>query len=72
MYELNEEHTSFLINYGLYYYKTLPFDLTNAEVTYQRLVNAMFKYLMGKMMEVYIDDMLVKLRVIVDHVDHLG
>ena len=32
----------------------------------------MFKDLIGKMMEVYVDDMLVKSKVTGDHVDHLG
>ena len=40
--------------------------------TYQRLVNAMFNDLMGKIMEVYMDDMLVKSRAEIDHMDHLG
>ena len=32
----------------------------------------MFKDLIGKTMEVYVDDMLVKSMVVIDHVDHLG
>ena len=32
----------------------------------------MFKDLIGKMMEVYVDDMLVKFRMARDHVEHLG
>ena len=34
--------------------------LKNARATYQRLVNKIFKHLIGKTMEVYVDDMLVK------------
>ena len=60
MYELNEEHTSFITNRGLYCYKATPCHLKNTEVTYQRLVNKMFKDLIGKSIEVYVDDMLVK------------
>ena len=48
------------------------FGLKNTRVTYQRLVNIMFKNLIGKTMEVYVDDMLIKSRVAGDHVDHLG
>ena len=38
----------------------MPFELKNAGATYQRLVNKMFSKQLGRMMEVYIDDMLVK------------
>lgn len=48
----------------------MPFGLKNTGATYQRLVNTMFKDHIGKMMEVYMDDMLVKSH-IGDHVHHL-
>ena len=48
MYEPNEEHTSFIINRGFYCYKAMPFDLKNARVACQRLVNGMFKDLIGQ------------------------
>ena len=38
----------------------MPFGLKNAGATYQRLVNKMFANQIGRNMEVYIDDMLVK------------
>ena len=38
----------------------MPFGLRNAGATYQRLVTKMFKGQIGKTMEVYIDDMVVK------------
>ena len=38
----------------------MSFDLKDAGAIYQRLVNKMFKELIGKIMEIYIDDMLVK------------
>ena len=49
----------------------MPFGLKNAGVTYQRLVNRMFADKLGNMMEVYIDDMLVKSLRTVDHLSHL-
>lgn len=49
----------------------MPFGLKNAGSTYQRLVNEMFKDLLGDTMEVYIDDMLVKSKIAIDHVEHL-
>ena len=60
MYEPDKEHTSFINDRGLYYYKAMPFDLKNARATYQRLANRMFKDLIGKSMEVYVNDMLIK------------
>ncbi|XP_024011258.1 uncharacterized protein LOC112086525 [Eutrema salsugineum] len=49
----------------------MPFGLKNAGATYQRLVNKMFAAQLGKTMEVYIDDMLVKSLEEEDHVAHL-
>ena len=63
---------SFIIDRRLYFFKVMRFNQKNAGATYQRLVNAMFKDLIGKMMEVYMDDMLVKSRIAADHVEHLG
>ena len=49
----------------------MPFRLKNAEATYQRLVNQMFKKQIGKNVEVYVDDMLVKSKEEEDHLDDL-
>ncbi|KAJ9558912.1 hypothetical protein OSB04_013526 [Centaurea solstitialis] len=46
-------------------------DAMNAGSTYQRLVNMMFKEHLGRTMEVYIHDMLVKSERSIDHVRHL-
>ncbi|XP_057515034.1 uncharacterized protein LOC130796691 [Actinidia eriantha] len=43
----------------------------NTGATYQRLVNKMFKEQIGKTMEVYIDDMVVKSLQASDHIAHL-
>ncbi|KAL0405120.1 UNVERIFIED_CONTAM: Transposon Tf2-12 polyprotein [Sesamum latifolium] len=49
----------------------MPFGLKNAGVTYQRLVNLMFKELIEKTMKVYVDDMLVKSMEQAQHLKHL-
>ena len=58
--EEDQEKTSFVTSQGLYYYKVMPFRLKNAGATYQRLVNRMFSYQIGRNVEVFVDDMLVK------------
>jgi len=45
----------------------IPFGLKNAGATYQRLVNKLFKLLIGQTMEVYVDDMIVKSKTEGDH-----
>ena len=67
----DQEHTSFIIDRGLYYYKVMSFGLKNIGVTYQRLVNMMFKEQIGKTMDVYVDDMLFNSKTVTDHVAHI-
>ena len=38
----------------------MPFGLKNAGATYQRLMNRMFAHQLGRNVQVYVDDMLVK------------
>lgn len=57
---------------GTYCYKVMPFGLKNARVTYQRLMTKMFQEYLGKIMDVYIDDMLVKSPYAEDHLRHLN
>ena len=58
--EIDQEKTSFVTSQGLFCYKVMPFGLKNAGATYQRLVNHMFRPQIGRNVEVYVDDMLVK------------
>ena len=71
MYLEDEDKIVFTIDCGIYCYKVMSFDLKNAGATYQRLVNKVFAQLIGKTMEVYIDDMLVKSLRKEDHVSDL-
>ncbi|KAM1110599.1 hypothetical protein ACFX19_009976 [Malus domestica] len=68
----DQEHTAFTIDRGLYCYKVMPFGLKNAGATYQRLVNSMFAEQIGKSMEVYVDDMLVKSKHVDQHITNLS
>ena len=60
MTEEDEEKTSFITELGLLCYRVMPFGFKNAGATYQRLMTHIFSAQIGKNMEVYIDDMLVK------------
>ena len=59
--ETNQDKTSFVTNQGLFCYKVMPFSLKNAGATYQRLMNKMFAHQIGRNVQVYVDDMLVKI-----------
>lgn len=71
MSEQDEEKTTFVTPDGLYCYRVMSFGLKNAGATYQRMINAVFGKLLGKSMEAYIDDMLVKSSSRADHANHL-
>lgn len=72
MYLVDEDNTSFVTDMGLYCYKMMPFGLKNSGATYQRLVKKMLADLIGKTIEVYVDDMLVKSLKSDDHVAQLN
>jgi hypothetical protein len=60
MEEADQEKTAFITDRGLYCYKMMPFGLKNAGTTYQRLLKRMFQNQIGRNVEVYVDDLLVK------------
>ena len=49
----------------------MPFSLKNAGSTYQRMMTKIFESQLGKNIEVYIDDMVVKNKEVPDHVEDL-
>ncbi|XP_071920755.1 uncharacterized protein [Coffea arabica] len=60
MSEEDQEKTAFYTDRGTYCYTTMPFRLKNAVATYQRLINRLFKNQIGRNVEAYVDDILVK------------
>nr|XP_009400985.1 PREDICTED: uncharacterized protein LOC103985099 [Musa acuminata subsp. malaccensis] len=56
----DQENTTFITDRGVYCYKVMPFGLKNAEATYQRMVDKLFKQQLGRNKEVYVDSMIVK------------
>ena len=71
MHPPDTEKTAFITPHKLFCYNVMSFGLKNVGVMYQRLVTKMFRPLLGKTMEVYIDDMLVKSKEFPDHAEHL-
>ena len=68
----DQEKTAFVTPTGNYHYKVMPFDLKNAGSTYQRMMMRMFEPQLGKSIEIYIDDMVVKSKVVSEHLGDLG
>ncbi|CAA0843037.1 Unknown protein, partial [Striga hermonthica] len=67
----DQKRVSFVTSKGTYCYIVMPFGLRNAGATYQRMVDKMFSGQLGRNMEVYVDDMLVKSHQEGDHVGDL-
>ena len=56
------EKTSFITEWGTYYYRVMLFGLKNAGATYQRASTTFFHDMMHRDVEVYVDDMIIKSR----------
>lgn len=56
----DQEATTFVTDLGMFCYRVMPFGLKNEGATYHRLMNMLFVDYIGKIIEVYVDDMLVK------------
>ena len=67
----DQEKMSFVTPIGNYHYKVMSFGLKNVGSTYQRMMIKMFKSQMGKNLEVYIDDMVVKSKRVSKHIEDL-
>ncbi|KAL6129216.1 hypothetical protein ACLB2K_072569 [Fragaria x ananassa] len=52
-------------------YVVMPFGLKNTGTTYQRAMNLIFHYILGNLIEVYIDDVVVKTKTRATHGEDL-
>ena len=68
----DQEKTTFVTPTRNYHYKVMPFGLKNAGSTYQRMMTRMFKPQLGKNIEIYVDDMVVKSKVVSGCLGDLG
>jgi len=72
MAEEDKQKTTFMTESWNYYFNVMPFGLRNAGATYQRMMNKVYdKKLLGDILEVYMDDMIVKSQQEVDQYAHL-
>jgi hypothetical protein len=63
--------TTFVTRYGLYEYFVMSFGLTNASAHFMYLMNSIFMLELDKFVVVFIDDILIYLRSMEGHEEHL-
>nr|XP_023921306.1 uncharacterized protein LOC112032784 [Quercus suber] len=68
----DQEKTAFVTSNGNYHYKVIHFGLKNVGSTYQRMMTKIFKPQLGKNIEIYIDEMVVKSKLESEHINNLG
>ena len=63
----DQEKTAFVTPIRNYHYKVMLFGLKNIGSTYQRIMTRMFESQLMKNIEIYIDDMVVKSKMVSEH-----
>ena len=71
MFPPDSTNITFITRTRMYCYNVIPFGLKNVGATYQCMISRIFKPLLGKTMEAYIDNMLVKSKSREYHLAHL-
>ena len=67
----DEELIAFRTPKRIYCYKVMPFGLKNAGVTYQRAMQKIFDNILHKIVQCYVDDLVVKTRKREEHIRDL-
>ena len=67
----DQEKATFVTLIENYHYKVMSFSLKNAGSIYQRMMARMFESQLGKNIEIYIDDMVVKSKMVSEHLGDL-
>ncbi|KAH9255962.1 hypothetical protein BASA81_005999 [Batrachochytrium salamandrivorans] len=66
--EGDEPKTSFITKYGQFEFLVMPFGLANAPAQFQRMMNALFRDVVGKHVLVYLDDIVIYSDTMDEHV----
>src|SRR5688572_17789224 len=71
MEEEAKELTAFICSQGLYEFNKMPFELTNAPATFQRMMNKLLEKYIDDFVNVYINDIIIYLETFEEHLQHL-
>ena len=71
MKESDQAATAFITPYGPFCFNTMPFRLKNAGATYQHMIQTCPEKQIGKTVEAYVDDMVIKTRCVESLIDDL-
>ena len=71
MYHCDREKTAFRTDSDNFFYEVMPFGLKNVRATYQRLMDHVFHDMIGRNVEVYVDDIVVKSNSCDQHISDL-
>ena len=67
----DQHKTTFTTPWGAYKFIRMPFGLLNAGATFQRAMDFAFKEIIGKIIEIYQDDLTIFSKEISDHISNL-
>ena len=67
----DQEKTAFVTPFGLYQFRVMPFGLSNAPATFQRLMEHVLSGLHWSICLVYLDDIIVFGKSVEEHLDQL-
>ena len=71
MKESDQATTAFITPYGPFCFNIIPFGLKNASATYQHMIQTCLEKQIGKTVEAYVDDVVIKTRHVESLIDDL-
>ena len=60
--------TAFTCRYGTFEFLVMPFGLSTAPSTFQRMMNVLFFYLLDQGVVIYLDDVLIYSKTVEEHI----